>query len=88
MDIKDEDNVAALTTSRFIEGFIAGLMMSVLAFGIFLWYIYWVNYELLLSTYSLDDILEYNDLTTEDVLQFLVESKFVKLPDYQPIDFD
>lgn len=42
--------------------------------------------ELSLQTYELSEIFELNDLTEEDVLDFLVEQKFLKLPDYLPLD--
>jgi len=42
--------------------------------------------ENILDTYDLEEIFELNDLTSEDVLYFLVEEKFVTLPDPKPID--
>jgi hypothetical protein len=36
--------------------------------------------ESYLDTYSLEDILEFNDLTEEDVLTVLVEQELVLLP--------
>jgi hypothetical protein len=41
--------------------------------------------ENVLDTYTLEDILELNDLTEVDVLYFLVEEEFVDLPDHRPI---
>jgi len=41
-----------------------------------------------LQTYSLDDILELNELTEEDILLFLVEEDFLKLPNPRPVDLD
>lgn len=46
------------------------------------------EYSAILDTYSIEDILELNDLTTEDLLEFLVEEGFVKLPDIRPLDFE
>jgi hypothetical protein len=43
--------------------------------------------ESILQTYSLEDILDYNELTEEDALLFLVEEEFVELPNVQPLDF-
>lgn len=42
--------------------------------------------EKVLQTYSLDDILELNELTDTDVLYFLVEEEFVTLPNPKPAD--
>lgn len=38
-----------------------------------------------LDTYSLEEILELNDLTAEDCLEFLVEEGFVELPEVKPL---
>ena len=40
----------------------------------------------LLETYSLSDIIEYNDLTEEEVLEFLLREKFLKLKMPLPVD--
>jgi hypothetical protein len=40
-----------------------------------------------LQTYTLEEILEFNDLTEEEVLFFLVEEDFIQLPDPKPVDF-
>jgi hypothetical protein len=45
-------------------------------------------YATILETYSLEEILELNDLTTEDALEFMVEEKYLTLPDVQPLDFE
>ncbi len=47
-----------------------------------------MNYANILETYSLEEILELNDKTTEDCLEFLVEEEFVKLPSIKPLDFE
>lgn len=44
--------------------------------------------ESILETYSLDEILEINEVTQEDTLLFLVEQEFVKLPNPEPLDFE
>ena len=38
--------------------------------------------------YSIEDILELNDLTEEDLLIYLVENDYIKLPNIRPIDFE
>jgi hypothetical protein len=45
-------------------------------------------YSTILETYSLSEILELNDLTEEDLLEFLVEEGMIKLPDIKPLDFE
>lgn len=47
-----------------------------------------LNYSAILDVYSLEDILDLNDLTTEDCLSFLVENEFVTLPTITPLEFD
>jgi len=47
-----------------------------------------INYAAILDVYSLEEILEQNDLTTEDALEFMVEEEFVKLPDITPLEFE
>lgn len=42
--------------------------------------------EHLLGTYTLDEILELNEITEEELLYFLLEEKFVDIPDPRPID--
>jgi hypothetical protein len=44
--------------------------------------------ERILQTYTLEEILELNDLTEDDVLEYLVETKFVTLPDPEPCDVE
>lgn len=41
----------------------------------------------MLETYSLEEILELNDLTPEEALEYLVTQGFVELPEIQPLDF-
>ena len=45
------------------------------------------DYATILNTYSLEEILEYNDLTPEDCLEFLVEEEYLELPEIKPLDF-
>jgi len=44
-----------------------------------------VTIEELLQTYSLEELFELNDLTEEEVVEFLVEEGFMKLPDVLPL---
>jgi len=41
----------------------------------------------LLEAYSLSEILELNDLTEEDMLEYLVEKGIIKLPEIIPLEF-
>lgn len=45
-------------------------------------------YSTILETYSLSEILEMNDLTEEDLLEYLVEERMVRLPEIKPLDFE
>lgn len=47
-----------------------------------------MNYATILETYTLEEILELNDKTTEDCLEFLIEEGFVKMPLIKPLDFE
>lgn len=40
----------------------------------------------ILETYSLEDILEYNDKTVEECLQFLLDLEYIELPEVLPVD--
>jgi hypothetical protein len=44
--------------------------------------------ENILDTYSLEEILELNDLTEVDVLYFLVDEEFLILPEPRPVDLE
>ncbi len=44
--------------------------------------------EALLDVYSLAEILEMNDLTEADALDFLLEQRFLILPEIQPLEFE
>lgn len=44
-----------------------------------------MNYSAVLDTYELSEIIELNDLTQEDVLEYLVEHKILHLPDIMPV---
>lgn len=46
------------------------------------------DFTALLDCYTIEEILEYNDLTLEDCIAFLVAEKFVSLPDVLPLDLD
>lgn len=45
-------------------------------------------YKNALELYSLEEILEYSDASTEDVLEFLVEEGIVRLPEIEPLEFE
>ena len=47
-----------------------------------------LSYLTILDTYSLEELLELNDKTTEDCLEFLVEEGYIELPEIRPLDFD
>jgi len=47
-----------------------------------------MTYSTILEAYSLEDILELNDITAEEALEHLVESGYLHLPDIQPLEFD
>lgn len=42
----------------------------------------------MLDAYTLTDILELNELTEEDALEFMVEEGYVNLPAIKPLDFN
>lgn len=46
------------------------------------------DYAAILDCYSIEDILELNDITLEEALIFLHGEKFVKLPENIPLEFD
>lgn len=46
------------------------------------------NSELILQTYSLEDIYEYNELTEEDVLDLLIKHGLVDIPNPKPIIYE
>jgi hypothetical protein len=46
------------------------------------------NYAAILEVYSIQDILELNDITEEEALDFLVTQDFLVMPSVRPIDFD
>lgn len=47
-----------------------------------------VNYATILEVYSLEELLELNDITNEECLEYLVDQKFLKLPKITPLDFE
>lgn len=44
--------------------------------------------ERVLQTYTLEEILELNEITEEEALLSLVNSKLVKLPNPSPVDME
>ena len=52
---------------------------------------YEVTYEYIehiLDTYELSEIFELNEVTETDVLLFLVEQNYIKLPNPRPLDLE
>jgi len=47
-----------------------------------------LKYSTILDAYSISELLELNDKTDEDCLEYLVETRFIKLPEVLPIEFD
>jgi len=45
------------------------------------------EFSAILDTYSLSEILELNDITEEEALDFLVTQGFLELPEIKPLDF-
>jgi hypothetical protein len=39
-----------------------------------------------LEVYTLEEILAYNDLTVEELLEMLIESGYIKLPEVEPLE--
>lgn len=46
-----------------------------------------MSYSTILETYSLEELLELNDLTAEEGLEFLVEEGLIELPEIKPLEF-
>lgn len=44
--------------------------------------------ERVLQSYTLEEIIELNDITEDEVLHFLVEQDILELPDPRPVDLD
>lgn len=42
----------------------------------------------ILDTYTISEILEFNDKTEEDLLEYLVEEGYITLPEIKPLEFD
>ena len=47
-----------------------------------------ISYATILETYSLEELLELNDLTSEECLEYLVEEGYIELPEIKPLDFE
>lgn len=47
-----------------------------------------MDFERVLQTYSLEEILELNNKTEAEVLDFLVSSEYLELPDPLPVDVE
>ena len=46
------------------------------------------DYSKILEVYSMEEILEWNDVAAEDALRFLIEEEFLDIPTPRPLDFD
>jgi len=46
------------------------------------------DYSALLEVYTIEEILELNDITPEELLIFLHEERFIKLPKTKALEFD
>lgn len=47
-----------------------------------------MSYAAVLDVYTLEQILELNDLTPEECLEYLVEDGYITLPRIKPLDFE
>lgn len=47
-----------------------------------------MDYERVLETYSLEDILEWNDITPEELLEMLVNMELIHIPEPKPVDIN
>ncbi len=43
--------------------------------------------ENILSTYSLEEILDWNELSEADILCFLLDEEYLEIPDPKPVDY-
>lgn len=46
------------------------------------------DYAAILDVYSIEDLLDLNDKTTEELLIFLIEEGYIDLPAIRPLDLD
>lgn len=46
------------------------------------------DYSAILEVYSIQDILELNDITEEEALDYLVTQDFLVMPSVKPLEFD
>lgn len=46
------------------------------------------EYDSTLEVYSLEEVLELNDKTPEEALEYLVTSGYISLPDVRAMDFE
>lgn len=47
-----------------------------------------MNYSAILDTYELSDLIDMNDLTQEDVLEYLVAHGVLTIPEVVPVTYD
>lgn len=46
------------------------------------------DYTAILDVYTIQDILEQNDITEEEALDYLVTQGFLTLPEIEPLEFN
>lgn len=46
------------------------------------------NYTAILDVYSIEDLLELNDITPEECIEYLLTLKYIKLPEVEPLEFE
>lgn len=47
-----------------------------------------MSYTTILEAYTITELLELNDKTEEECLEFLVDMKFITLPEVLPLDYE
>lgn len=47
-----------------------------------------MNYAAILETYTLQELIELNDIDEEDILRILIEADVLDLPEITPLEFD
>ena len=75
--------------AHIIMGMGFGVMLTVALASLVAWVLgVWLKYSTILEAYTLTELLELNDLTEEDCLEYLLSTKFIELPEVLPIEFD
>jgi len=47
-----------------------------------------LNYAAILETYTLQELIELNDIDEEDILRILIEADVLHVPEILPLEFD